>query len=346
MPEKKKKNVLIMGAAGMDFHLFNVYFKENPDFRVKCFTATQIPFIENRHFPPELAGPLYPEGIPIYPEKVKEGGREVEKVPEYIKKFDIHVVVLAYSDLSHQEVMHRASIANASGADFWLMSNTHAQLKSKKPVISICATRTGCGKSQTTRFIASLLRERGYKVVVVRHPMPYDPDLTSQICQRFERYQDLDKYNTTIEEREEYEPHIDMGVVLYAGVDYKKILEEVEKEADIILWDGGNNDIPFYKTDLHIVVTDPLRAGDEVSYHPGEVNLRAADVVVINKIDTAEIKAIMKVRENIIGYNPKAKIVETASPVVVDDFEKIKGKKVLVVEDGPTLTHGGMKFGA
>jgi len=346
MTETKQKNVLIMGAAGMDFHLFNVYFREDPEYRVKCFTATQIPFIDERHYPPELSGELYPLGIPIYPETVKEGGRVVEKVPEYITKFDIHIVIIAYSDLAHQEVMHKASMVNAAGATFWIMSNEKLQIKSTKPVISICATRTGCGKSQTTRFIAKRLREKGHRVVAIRHPMPYDPDLTTQICQRYEDYSDLDKYNTTIEEREEYEPHIDMGVVLYAGVDYGKIIREAEKEADIILWDGGNNDIPFYRPDLGIVVADPLRAGHETAYHPGEINLRSADVIVINKMDTASMDDIMTLRENIMRYNPGAVVVDAASPVIIEEPGKIKGKRALVVEDGPTLTHGGMKIGA
>ena len=274
MSENERKNVLIMGAAGMDFHLFNVYFRKNSEYCVKCFTATQIPFIDERHYPAELSGDLYPEGVDIRSETVKKDGKTIEMVPKYIKEMDIDIVVLAYSDLAHEDVMHRASMVNAAGATFWIMSNKKVQIKSTKPVISICATRTGCGKSQTTRFIADRLRKKGYKVVAVRHPMPYDPDLTTQICQRYANYSDLDKYNTTIEEREEYEPHIDMGVILFAGVDYEKILREAEKEADIVLWDGGNNDIPFFQSDLEIVVADPLRAGHEIAYHPGEINFR------------------------------------------------------------------------
>jgi len=346
MTKTTQKNVLIMGAAGMDFHLFNVVFRENPDFHVICFTATQIPFIDKRHYPPELSGRIYSEGIPIYPETVTESGNVIEKVPEYIKKFDIDVVIIAYSDLPHEEVMHKASMVNAAGATFWVMNNEKLQLKSEKPVISICAVRTGCGKSQTTRFIARHLRENGYRVVAIRHPMPYDPDLTTQICQRYENYSDLDKFNTTIEEREEYEPHIDMGVILYAGVDYEKILREAEKEADIILWDGGNNDISFYKPDLHIVVADPLRAGHEIAYHPGEINLRTADVIIIGKMDSADMDSVMILRNNIRKYNPGAVVVDAASPVEIAEPEKVKGKRVLVVEDGPTLTHGGMKIGA
>ena len=346
MTKTTQKNVLIMGAAGMDFHLFNVVFRENPDFRVTCFTATQIPFIDKRHYPPELSGRIYPEGIPIYPETVTENGNVIEKVPGYIEKFDIDVVIIAYSDLPHEEVMHKASMVNAAGATFWVMNNAKLQITSEKPVISICAVRTGCGKSQTTRFIAQHLREKGYRVVAIRHPMPYDPDLTTQICQRYENYSDLDKFNTTIEEREEYEPHIDMGVILYAGVDYEKILREAEKEADIILWDGGNNDIPFYKPDLNIVVADPLRAGHEIAYHPGEINLRTADVIVIGKMDSADMDSIMTLRKNIRNYNPGAVVVDAASPVDIAEPEKVKGKRVLVVEDGPTLTHGGMKIGA
>ncbi len=347
MSDQKKKNVLIMGAAGMDFHLFNVYFRQNPEYEVKCFTATQIPFIDERHYPPELSGELYPKGIEIRPESVKdEKEREIEMVPRYIEELDIDIVVIAYSDLPHEVVMHKASMVNAAGATFWVLSNKQVQLESTKPVISICATRTGCGKSQTTRFIAQRLRDKGYKVVAIRHPMPYDPDLTTQICQRYENYSDLDKYNTTIEEREEYEPHIDMGVILYAGVDYEKIIREAEKEADIILWDGGNNDIPFYRPDLNIVVADPLRAGHEISYHPGEINFRAADVIVINKMDTASMEDVMELRENITQYNPEAIVVDAASPVQIDEYTKVHGARVLVVEDGPTLTHGGMDIGA
>ncbi len=331
-----KRKVLILGAAGRDFHNFNTYFRDNEDYEVVGFTATQIPDIEGRKYPPELAGKLYPDGIPIYAED------DMEKIIEE-KKVD--VVVFAYSDVSHEYVMHRASRAMAKGADFWLMGTHNTMIKSEKPVISICAARTGSGKSQTTRRVAEILKELGKKTVVIRHPMPYG-DLTKQIVQRFETLDDLDKYNCTIEEREEYEPHIQRGNVVYAGVDYEKIIREAEKEADVILWDGGNNDLPFYKPDLHIVVVDPHRPFHEITYHPGEANVRLADVIVINKIDTAYPEDVETVRENVRSANPRAKIVEAASPISVDEPEKIFGKRVLVVEDGPTLTHGEMSYGA
>jgi len=330
------RTVIIMGAAGMDFHAFNMVYRDNENYEVKAFTATQIPNIEGRIYPPELAGPLYPEGIPIYPE---------EELPELIRKWNIDDVVLAYSDLPHEVVMHKASLVQAAGADFKLLGAEHVQLKSTKPVISICAVRTGCGKSQTTRRVVELLKEKGYRVVAVRHPMPYG-DLAKQAVQRFATYEDLDKHECTIEEREEYEPHIDHGIVVYAGVDYERILREAEKEADIIVWDGGNNDISFFKSDLHIVVADPHRAGHELKYYPGETNLRMADAVVINKIATAEPECVALVRENIQRENPDAIIVDAASPLYVDDPEAIRGKRVLVVEDGPTVTHGGMGYGA
>lgn len=330
MPEK----VIIMGAAGRDFHDFNVYFRENPQYEVVAFTATQIPDIEGRQYPPELAGSRYPKGIPILPES---------ELPALIKKHDIDTVFLSYSDLPHEYVMHKASEVLAAGANFELLGPNHIQLKSTVPVISICAVRTGCGKSQTTRRVADILRKAGKKVVAVRHPMPYG-DLREQIVQRYATYEDMDKYECTIEEREEYEPHIDRGVVLYAGVDYEKILREAEKEADIILWDGGNNDFSFYKSDLHIVVADPHRPGHESCYHPGEANIRMADVVVINKVDTAYPEDVFAVRASIRELAPQAIVVEAASPLFLQ--ADIAGKDVLVVEDGPTLTHGGMPYGA
>ena len=331
-----KDRVIIMGAAGRDFHNFNVYFRGNGAYAVVAFTATQIPNIEGRIYPPELAGPGYPDGIPIY----SEG-----KLTELIKELDIDQVVFGYSDVSYDYVMHRASMVLATGADFRLMGWKETMLKSTVPVVSVCAVRTGSGKSQTSRRVSDILREMGKKVVVVRHPMPYG-DLRKQICQRFASYEDLDHYQCTIEEREEYEPHLDRGMVVYAGVDYEKILREAEQETEIILWDGGNNDLPFYQPDLHIVVADPHRAGHELAYHPGEANLRLADVVVINKIDTASLDAVTTVRENVRVTNPDAVIIEAASPIFVEDPAAIRGKRVLVVEDGPTLTHGEMTYGA
>ncbi|MEM2133539.1 MAG: cyclic 2,3-diphosphoglycerate synthase [Candidatus Jordarchaeaceae archaeon] len=331
-----RTRVIIMGAAGRDFHNFNVYFRQNDQYEVVAFTAAQIPKIENRVYPPELAGPLYPKGIKIYPE---------EELPNLIKKYDVDQVVLAYTDLSHITVMNKASLALACGADFRLMGPKATMLKSKKPVISICAVRTGSGKSQTTRKVSDILRSKGLRVVVIRHPMPYG-DLKNQICQRFATYEDLDKYQTTIEEREEYEPHIDRGNVVYAGVDYQKILEEAEKEADIILWDGGNNDFPFYKPDLQIVLVDPHRPGHELTYYPGETNARMADIVIINKIDSAKPDHVEQTIKNIKKLNPKATIIKAASPITVENPDLIRDKRVLVVEDGPTLTHGGMSYGA
>ncbi|MEM3769814.1 MAG: cyclic 2,3-diphosphoglycerate synthase [Candidatus Bathyarchaeia archaeon] len=331
-----KTKVIIMGAAGRDFHNFNVYFRDNDAYEVVAFTATQIPGIEGRIYPPELAGKNYPNGIPIYPE---------EELARLIKDFDVDQVVFAYSDVSHEYVMHKASIALASGADFRLMGPKTTMLKAKVPVISVGAVRTGSGKSQTSRQVAKILKGKGLNVVVVRHPMPYG-DLRKQICQRFASYEDLDRYECTIEEREEYEPHIDNGVVVYAGVDYTEILREAEEEADIIVWDGGNNDIPFYKPNLHIVVADPHRAGHEITYHPGEANLRLANVVIINKVDTADPKNVNFVKENIKKVNPNAIILEASSPITADKPELIKGKRALVIEDGPTLTHGNMPYGA
>jgi len=331
-----KIKVIIMGAAGRDFHNFNVYFRNNSNYEVVAFTATQIPDIAGRKYPAELSGSLYPEGIPIYLE---------EDLPNIIKKNEIDQVILAYSDLPHQYVMNKASVVLASGADFRLMGPKSTMLKSNLPVVSICAVRTGCGKSQTTRKVTDILKKKEYKTAVIRHPMPYG-DLREQIWQRYENYADLDRYNCTIEEREEYEPHLDRGNILYAGVDYQEILKRAEKDVDIIVWDGGNNDLPFYKSDLHIVVTDPHRAGHEMTYYPGEANLRMADVVVINKIDTANPDKINLLRENIYKLAPNAIVIDAASPLTVDHPEFIRSKRVLVVEDGPTLTHGEMKYGA
>jgi len=330
------KKVIIMGAAGRDFHNFNVYFRGNQRYRVVAFTATQIPNIEGRRYPPELAGPLYPEGIPIYPEG---------ELKELILKYQVDLVVFSYSDVSHEHVMHKASEVVACGASFMILGSRETMLPSEVPVIAIGAVRTGCGKSQTTRRVCQILKSRGKRVVVVRHPMPYG-DLVAQRVQRFEKYSDLDDQNCTIEEREEYEPHLAMGNVVYAGVDYQEILKRAQAEADVIVWDGGNNDTPFFKPDLLIVVADPLRPGHELTYFPGEANLRMADVVVINKQDTAEFKAIQRVRENVKRVNPRAIIIDAASPTSVDRPEVIRGKRVLVVEDGPTLTHGEMGFGA
>jgi predicted GTPase len=330
------KTVLILGAAGRDFHNFNVVFRQNPDYRVVAFTATQIPDIAGRQYPPALAGPLYPDGIPIFEEK------ELERL---IAEERIDVVVFSYSDIAHQNLMHLASRAVAVGADFWLLGTEHTQLSSSVPVISVCAVRTGCGKSPVSRLVASELHKHGRKPVVIRHPMPYG-DLAAQAVQRFATIEDLDLWQCTIEEREEYEPHIHEGTVVYAGVDYEKILRQAESESDVILWDGGNNDTPFYKSDLEIVVVDPHRPGHELSYYPGEVNLRRADVLVINKVDTAQQHDIKTVRQNIRLNNPRAVVCETACQVTVNSPDLVKGKRVLVVEDGPTLTHGEMPYGA
>jgi len=332
----QKTKVIIMGAAGRDFHNFNVYFRNNDAYEVVAFTATQIPGIEGRNYPAELAGPNYLKGIPIYPE---------EDLPKLIKEHDIDQVIFAYSDVSHDYVMHKASAVLASGADFRLMGPKTTMLKSKVPIVSVCAVRTGSGKSQTSRQVAKILKNKGLRVAAIRHPMPYG-DLRKQIWQRFASYGDLSKYECTIEEREEYEPHIDNGIVVYAGVDYEKILREAEKESDVIVWDGGNNDLSFYKPDLLIVVADPHRPGHELMYHPGEANLRLADVVIINKVDTADPQKVKQVKENIKLVNPKATVLDAASPVTADKPELIKGKRVLVIEDGPTLTHGNMPYGA
>ena len=319
-----------------EFHNFNVYFRNNDTYEVVAFTAAQIPNITGRKYPPELAGPNYPNGIPIYPE---------EQLPELVEKFNVDQVILAYSDLRYEDVMHKASMVLATGADFRLMGPKSTMLKSKVPIIAICAVRTGSGKSPTTRRVVDLLKEKGIKIVVIRHPMPYG-DLRKQICQRFASYEDLDRYECTIEEREEYEPLIDRGVVVYAGVDYEKILREAEKEADLIIWDGGNNDFPFYKPDLFIVVADPHRAGQEVGAYPGEANARMADVLIINKVETAPPENIEKVRRNLEKINPNAIIIDAAMPLFVDNPEMIRNKRVLAVEDGPTVTHGHMPFGA
>jgi len=325
-----------MGAAGRDFHNFNVFYRDNKDYTVVAFTATQIPNIEGRKYPAALAGSLYPEGIPIFPES---------ELVSLIKDLKVDQVVFAYSDVPHEVVMHKASIVLAAGADFRLMGTGTTQIKSTKPVISVCAVRTGSGKSQTTRRVSLILRAMGYKVAAIRHPMPYG-DLVKQKVQRFATYADLDKHECTIEEREEYEPHIDNGVIVYAGVDYEAILRQAEQEVDIVLWDGGNNDFPFYVSDLNIVVADPHRAGHEKAYHPGETNVRMADVFVINKVDTADPAKVIEVRNTLHELNPKAVVIEGASPLFVDDPEAIRGKRVLVIEDGPTLTHGEMAYGA
>jgi predicted GTPase len=327
---------LIMGAAGRDFHNFNVFFRDNPAYEVVAFTATQIPDIEGRTYPSQLAGQLYPKGIPIFAET---------GLLQLIREHNVEQVIFAYSDVPHEVVMHKASAVLAAGADFRLMGTKTTQLKSSKPVVSVCAVRTGSGKSQTTRRVSLILRSMGFKVAAIRHPMPYG-DLVKQAVQRFADYSDLDKNECTIEEREEYEPHLDNGVIVYAGVDYEKILRQAEQEVDIVLWDGGNNDFPFYVSDLQIVVADPHRPGHEISYHPGETNVDAADVFVINKVDTADPENVLRVRKNLVSRNPNAVIIEAASPLFVDDPAAIKGKRVLVIEDGPTLTHGEMAYGA
>ncbi|MFL6304852.1 MAG: cyclic 2,3-diphosphoglycerate synthase [Candidatus Sulfotelmatobacter sp.] len=332
----KTKKILILGAAGRDFHNFNVVFRGDPEYNVVAFTANQIPGIANRSYPTELAGPLYPAGIPIFEEK------DLERL---LKEHEIDAAVFSYSDISYPNLMHLASRVVASGADFWLLSSSRTQLKSSVPVISICAVRTGCGKSPVGRLVASELRREGQRVVVVRHPMPYG-DLAAQAVQRFAVMEDLDRHQCTIEEREEYEPHLREGTIVYAGVDYGRILRQAEKEADVVLWDGGNNDTPFYESDLQVVVADPHRPGHELAYYPGEVNLRRADVVVINKVDTASPENVETVRKNIRASNPQARVVETACRVTISEPALVKGRRVLVVEDGPTLTHGEMPYGA
>jgi predicted GTPase len=331
-----KQRIIIMGAAGRDFHNFNVYFRPNPAYEVMAFTATQIPNIEGRLYPPELAGPLYPNGIPIHPET---------ELLDLIKSFQADQVIFAYSDVPHDYVMHKASAVLAAGADFRLLGPRHTMLKSSQPVVSIGAVRTGSGKSQTTRRVCEVLQGLGKKVVAIRHPMPYG-NLMAQAVQRFASYSDLDEHECTIEEREEYEPHLERGTIVYAGVDYEAILRRAESEADVIVWDGGNNDLPFYQPDLHLVIVDPHRPGHELAYHPGEANLRRADIVIINKIDTADAANIAQVRQNVQMAAPAALVIDAASPITLDNPAAIRGRKVLVVEDGPTLTHGDMAYGA
>jgi predicted GTPase len=325
-----------MGAAGRDFHNFNVFFRDNDLYDVVAFTATQIPNISGRRYPASLAGRLYPDGVPIH---------EEQELPALIRKHGVHEVVFAYSDIAHVDVMHKASLVNAVGSDFTLMGATATMIPAKVPVVSICAIRTGCGKSQTTRKVCAVLKEAGKKVVAIRHPMPYG-DLAKQKVQRFADYADLDREECTIEEREEYEPHIARGTIVYAGVDYGAILERAQKEADVIVWDGGNNDLPFYRPTVEIVVVDPHRPGHELTYHPGETNLRRAQVVLINKVSTAKPEDVQVVRDNVKRVNPQATIVEADSPIGVEDAAAIRGKRVLAIEDGPTLTHGGMTYGA
>lgn len=331
-----RRNVLIMGAAGRDFHNFNVFFRDNEKYNVVAFTATQIPNIDGRNYPAELAGNLYPNGIKIY---------EESELVDLIHKLKVDEVVFAYSDVQFEYVMTKASIVNAAGASFRLMGAAETMIKSTKPVVSVLAVRTGCGKSQTSRKIVRLLEDAGKKVVAIRHPMPYG-DLVKQKVQRFASFEDLDKYECTIEEREEYEPHVARGGVIYAGVDYEAILREAEKEADVILWDGGNNDMSFYNADVTFTVADPHRPGHEMKYYPGNTSLRMADAIIINKIDSASADGIAEVKNNIKNVNPNAVVIDAASPITVDKPELIKGKRVLVVEDGPTLTHGEMKYGA
>ena len=330
------QRVVILGAAGRDFHNFNTYFRDNPDFEVVAFTATQIPDIDGRRYPPELAGSSYPDGIPIE----EEAGME-----RLIRDQKVDIAVFSYSDVSHEQVMHVGSRAMAAGADYMLLGPRHTMLDSKVPVVAVCAARTGAGKSQTSRRVAGILREMGKRVVAVRHPMPYG-DLTKQAVQRFADFEDLDKHEVTIEEREEYEPHLRAGSVVYAGVDYERILRQAEQEADVVIWDGGNNDMPFYTPDLLIVVVDPHRPDHAARYHPGEVNVRMADVVVINKVGTAGLEGIETARRITMELNPDATIIEAASPIFVEDGAYIRGKRVLVIEDGPTVTHGEMPYGA
>jgi len=331
-----RRRLLIMGAAGRDFHNFNTCFRDRDDVEVMCFTATQIPDIQDRRYPAQLARKFYPQGIPIHDEA---------RLVSLIKEHRIEEVVFSYSDVSHEYLMHRASAVMAAGASFSLLGTQTTMLPSTKPVVAICAVRTGAGKSQTTRRVAEYLKSMGKKLVAVRHPMPYG-DLAAQAVQRFASYEDLDRHHCTIEEREEYEPHLKMGTIVYAGVDYAAILEKAQAEADVVLWDGGNNDTPFFKPDLHIVVADPLRAGHEIKYYPGETNVRMADVVVINKIGTARPEDVESVRRSIREVNPQAEIVDAASPIFVEDASVIRGKRVLCIEDGPTLTHGEMTIGA
>lgn len=332
----KKIKAIIMGAAGRDFHNFNVYFRNNPLYNVVAFTAYQIPNIEDRKYPAKLSGKLYPKGIPIFPE---------EMLPQLIQKHKVDQVIFSYSDVSHEYLMHRASITNAQGANFVLLSAENTMLKSKKPVIAICAVRTGSGKSQVSRKVVRILKKKGLKIAAIRHPMPYG-ELQKQEVQRFATYDDLKKHDCTIEEREEYEPYIEQGLVIFAGVDYGKILKLAEKEADIIIWDGGNNDTPFYVPDLHLVVVDPHRPGHEMKYYPGETNFRMAGVLILNKLNTAKKADVDEVMENIKVANPKAKIIRSNSKITIEKKQELRGKKVLVIEDGPTVTHGDMPYGA
>ncbi len=330
------RRVVILGAAGRDFHNFNTVYRDNPDCQVVAFTATQIPDIAGRRYPPELAGKLYPDGIPILDEA---------DLPDLIRREKPDVAVFSYSDVTHATVMHLASLCIAQGCDFELLGAAKTMIRSSKPVIGITAVRTGAGKSQTTRFISTILKKLGRKVVAIRHPMPYG-DLARQACQRFADYGDLDRQECTIEEREEYEPHIDRGFVVYAGVDYEQIIRRAEQEADVILWDGGNNDLPFYRSDLHVCIADPLRPGHELAYHPGEANFRMADIILINKCDSAKESDIRAIEANAAKVNPKARVIRANSPVTCDRPDLVKGKRVLVIEDGPTLTHGSMSYGA
>lgn len=334
MPPKRR--VIILGAAGRDFHNFNVFYRENPGFFVCCFTASQIPGISGRKYPASLAGKNYPNGIRIFPE---------EKLASLIKRFKANEVVLSYSDLSHNDAMHKASIALANGASFSILGPDDTMLQSSKPVIAVCAVRTGCGKSQLTLKIAKILKARGKKPAIVRHPMPYG-NLKAQELERFARASDLKKGNCTVEEREEFEPLIRAGLTVYAGVDYAKILRSAEKEADVVIWDGGNNDFPFYKPDLMFCVADALRPGHELLYHPGESNFRAADVIVVNKMNSASPKGVEQLLENAKSFNPKALLIEANSEISAEGLERIKGKRVIVVEDGPSITHGGLPLGA
>jgi predicted GTPase len=331
-----RRKVLIVGAAGRDFHNFNVHYRDDPRYEVVAFTATQIPGIDDRRYPPELAGKLYPEGIPIHPEDALES---------IVAEASVDEVVFAYSDISHTHVMHIASRVLAAGADYVLLGPRSTMIEARLPVVAVCAVRTGSGKSQTTRAVTRALKAAGKKVAVVRHPMPYG-HLVDQVAQRFETFEDLTAADCTIEEREEYEPHLAQGSIVYAGVDYGKILERAEQDVDIVVWDGGNNDLPFYKPDVHITVADPLRVGHETSYHPGEANLRMADVVVINKIDSAALDDVAQLKKTIATENPEAMVVDAHSPVTIEDDADLSGKRVLVVEDGPSLTHGEMVFGA
>jgi predicted GTPase len=333
---QSERRIIVAGAAGRDFHNFNVALRDDAGVRVVAFTATQIPNIEGRVYPPELAGARYPHGIPIHHEKQLE---------DLIVKFEVDEVIFAYSDVSHEQVMHVASRVLAAGADFRFLGPKQTELPCRKPLVAVCAVRTGCGKSQTTRKAAQILRDAGLAVVVIRHPMPYG-NLVDQRCQRFASFADLDRYKCTIEEREEYEPHLEAATIVYAGVDYADIIRSAQQEADVLIWDGGNNDLPFYTPDLHIVVADPLRPGHEEKYHPGEANARAADVFVINKIDSATPEAVAQVRANLARLNPKALFILAESPVSLEDESAVRGRTVLVIEDGPTLTHGGMSRGA